>query len=133
MSRATLSVWDDDACRRIHEASLTLLAETGVEVKHQRARALCAAAGAAVDGERVRFDATLVAAALATVPRSWTLPPRGGDTAPLELRDGASYFGSGPDCPYMADVDTGARRRARLNDVRRAAALAERCPTSISS
>ncbi len=128
MSRATLSVWDGDACRRIHEASLSLLAETGVEVRHEPARALCAAAGAAVHGQRVRFGAKMVAAALATAARSWTLPPRGGDTAALELRDGASYFGSGPDCPYVADLESGIRRRARLDDVRRAAALAEVLP-----
>ncbi len=128
MNRATFRIWDDDACRRIHEASLTLLARTGIEMKDERARELCAAAGAAVEGSRVRIPSALVDAALASAPRSWTLRPRGGDTAPLELRDGAGYSGSGPDCLYVSDPETGERRRALLADVERAARVAEALP-----
>ena len=133
MNRATLRVWDDDACSRVHEASLTLLERTGVEMKDERARALCAAAGATVEGTRVRIPAALVDDALASAPRSWQLRPRGGETAPLELRDGAGYFGSGPDCLYVSDPETGERRRALLADVEEAARVAEACPTSTSS
>ena len=129
MNRATFRIWDDDACRRIHEASLTVLARTGIEMKDERARDLCAAAGAAVAGSRVRLPAALVDAALASAPRSWTLRPRGGDTAPLELRDGAGYSGSGPDCLYVSDPETGERRRALLADVERAARVAQALPS----
>ncbi len=128
MNRATFRIWDDDACRRIHEASLTLLAHTGIEMKDRRARELCAAAGAAVEGSRVRIPSSLVDAALASAPRSWMLPPRGGDTAPLELRDGAGHSGSGPDCLYVSDPETGERRRSVLADVERAARVAEALP-----
>ena len=128
MNRATLRIWDDDACARVHQASLTLLERTGVDVKDERARDLCAAAGAVVDGRRVRLPAALVKDALASAPRSWTLRPRGGETAPLELRDGAGYSGSGPDCLYVADPDTGERRRAVLADVEAAASVAEALP-----
>jgi trimethylamine--corrinoid protein Co-methyltransferase len=128
VNRATLTVWDDDACRRVHEASLTLLSRTGVEVKDERARKLCAAAGASVEERRVRFPAALVEAALASAPRSWTLRPRGGETAPLALHDGAGHFGSGPDCLYVSDPGTGVRRRALLADVERAARVAEALP-----
>ena len=128
MNRATLRIWDDDACARVHQASLTLLERTGVDVKDERARELCAAAGATVDGRRVRLPAALVKDALASAPRTWTLRPRGGETAPLELRDGAGYSGSGPDCLYVADPDTGERRRAVLADVEAAASVAEALP-----
>ena len=128
MNQATLNVWDDDACRRVHEASLTVLARTGVDVKDDRARELYAAAGAAVDGRRVRIPGELVEQALASAPRTWTLRPRGGETAPLELRDGAGYLGSGPDCLYVTDPDTGERRRARLADVEAAARVVEALP-----
>jgi trimethylamine---corrinoid protein Co-methyltransferase len=128
LNRATLRVWDDEACGRVHRASLALLERTGVDVKHERARDLFAAAGAAVDGRRVRLPAALVANALAGAPRAWTLPPRGGDTAPLELRDGAGYTGTGPDCLYVSDPETGARRRAVLADVEAAAGVAEALP-----
>ena len=128
MNRATLRVWDDDACRRVHEASLTLLARTGVDMKDQRARELCARAGATTDGRRVRLPAELVEQALASAPRTWTLRPRGGGSAPLELRDGAGYLGSGPDCLYVTDPDTGERRRAALADVEAAARFVEALP-----
>ena len=128
MNRATLRVWDDEACRRVHEASLTVLERTGVEIKDAGARELCAAAGAAVDGRRVRLPGALVEQALASAPRSWTLRPRGGETAPLELRDGAGYLGSGPDCLYVSDPDTGERRRSLLTDVEAAAGVVEALP-----
>jgi trimethylamine--corrinoid protein Co-methyltransferase len=128
MNGATLRVWDEDACRRVHEASLRLLAGTGVDMKHERSRELCAAAGAAVDGRRVRFPAALVEQALAGAPRSWQLRPRGGDLAPLELSPGNTYFGTGPDCLYVTDPRSGARRRAHLSDVTAAAIVVDRLP-----
>ena len=128
MNRATLRVWDDDACGRVHQASLALLARTGVEMMGERARELCAAAGGAVDGRRVRLPTALVENAVASAPRAWTLQPRGGETAPLELRDGAGYLGSGPDCLYVSDPGTGRRRRALLADVEAAARVAEALP-----
>ena len=66
--------------------------------------------------------------ALASAPRTWTLRPRGGGSAPLELRDGAGYLGSGPDCLYVTDPDTGERRRAALADVEAAARFVEALP-----
>ena len=126
--RATLRVWDDEACRRVHEATLRLLSETGVEMRHEAARKTCAAAGARVEGTRVRLPAPLVADAQASAPRRTLLYPRGGDTAPLELAQGPTYFGTGPDCLYVSDPDTGERRRGVLSDVSAAADLAERLP-----
>jgi trimethylamine--corrinoid protein Co-methyltransferase len=128
VNRATFSVWDDEACRRIHEASLTLLAGTGVEMKDAGARELCADAGAHVEDRRVRMPAELVERALESAPRSWTLRPRGGETAPLELRDGAGHTGSGPDCLYVSDPATGERRRSTLADVEAAARVVEALP-----
>jgi trimethylamine--corrinoid protein Co-methyltransferase len=128
VNQVTLRVWDDDACARVHRASLTLLERTGIEMKDDRARELCAAAGASVEGRRVRLPAALVEDAVASAPRSWTLRPRGGETAPLELRDGGGYFGSGPDCLYVTDSETGRRRRAVLADVEAAARVAEALP-----
>ena len=128
MNRATLRVWDDQACRRVHKASLRLLSRTGVEMKDEGARARCGAAGAAVEGTRVRMPAGLIERALDSAPRTWTLRPRGGETPPLELRDGAGYAGSGPDCLYVSDPVTGGRRRARLADVEAAARVVEALP-----
>ncbi len=85
MNEARLTIWDEGACRRVHEATLEVLAETGIEVRYAPAAELFARAGAQVDGKRVRIPAGLVEAALESAPRGWTIKPRGGDTEPLVL------------------------------------------------
>ena len=127
MPTATLTLWNEADCRRLHEATLTLLADVGVEVLQDEASLrLYAELGADVHGTRVRFAPDLVERALASAPREWVVRPRGGDTEPLQLRDGASYFGTGSDCLYVCDPDTHDRRRAVLADIEGMAALAEK-------
>ena len=128
MPNATLSVWSEAECRRLHEGTLELLADTGVEVRYEPALELFQAAGASVDGRRVRIPGRLVDAALRTAPREWLMRPRGGDTAPLILRDGEMYYGTGSDVLYVRDPESGARRRARRADVEGMAALCELLP-----
>ena len=121
MPAARLIVWDDAACWRVHEATLALLEETGVEVRHAGAREQLAEAGARVEGTRARIPAALVDAALQSAPRHFKLRERGasggegharrGELGGLELEDGKSYFGTGSDCVYVTDPDTGERRR----------------------
>ena len=114
MPAARLTVWDDAACWRVHEATLALLEETGVEVRHAAARELLAEAGARLDGTRARIPAALVDAALQSAPRHFALKERGadgggggharrGELGGLELKDGNSYFGTGSDCVYVTD------------------------------
>jgi trimethylamine--corrinoid protein Co-methyltransferase len=129
VSALRLLSWDTDDCRRVHEATLAVLEQTGVEVKHERARELLAAAGARVDGTRVRVGGELVARALASVPRRSRIRGRGGDgELDLDLTVENSYFGTGSDCLYVCDPDSGERRRVRLVDVEGMAALCERLP-----
>ncbi len=128
MSRASLCVWGESECRRLHEATLELLSEVGVDVRYEPALALFQAAGCIVDGRRVRIPARAVDAAIASVPRQWLLKPRGGDTASLVLRDGEVYFGTGSDVLYILDPDSGERRRVRCDDIQGMAALCERLP-----
>ena len=128
MNAARLTIWDDDACRRVHEATLDVLAETGVEVKYAPAAELFAGAGAQVDGTRVRIPAELVEAAIKSAPRDWTIKPRGGDTEPLVLDARHVYAGTGSDVLYVCDPDTRARRRVRRADVEGMAALCEKLP-----
>ncbi len=138
MPAARLIVWDDAACWRVHEATLALLEETGVEVRHAGAREQLAEAGARVDGTRARIPAALVDAALQGAPRHFKLRQRGasggegharrGELGGLELEDGRSYFGTGSDCVYVTDPDTGERRPSTTADVEGMAALAEKLP-----
>jgi len=128
MGTARLVVWDENECATVHAATLRLLAETGVEVRYAPALEVLSKAGAQVDGTRVRLPAQMVARALETPPRTWLLKPRGGDTAPLELKDGNSYFGTGSDVLYVCDPDTHERRRVRKADVEGMAVLCEKLP-----
>jgi len=128
MPRATLTVWSEAECRRLHEATLDLLGETGVEVRFEPALALFQAAGCQVEGRRVRVPARLVDEALASASREWLVKPRGGDTEPLVLRDGEVYYGTGSDVLYVRDPASGARRRVRRADVEGMAALCEVLP-----
>jgi trimethylamine---corrinoid protein Co-methyltransferase len=124
MYRASLSVWDGDACRKVHEATLTVLDEIGVEVHWPEGLQLFRELGARVQDTRVRLSANQVQRALASAPRTWPLKWRGEGT--LDLADGNSYYGTGSDCLYVRDPDTDARRRVRLADVESMAALAEK-------
>lgn len=129
MPALTLSLLASGDCARIHEATLTVLADVGVDVlQHAEALALFSEAGARVRGQRVFLDAELVEAALGSAPREWTLRSRGGRAAPLVLRAGSTYFGNGQGCPYVLDPVTHERRPALLADLEEMAALCERLP-----
>jgi trimethylamine---corrinoid protein Co-methyltransferase len=128
MNEARMTIWDDAACKRVHEATLEVLEETGVEVKYSPAADAFACAGARVDGTRVRIPAGLVEASVKSAPRDCTIKPRGGDTEPLVLDAQHSYCGTGSDVLYVCDPDTRERRRVRRADVEGMAALCEKLP-----
>jgi trimethylamine--corrinoid protein Co-methyltransferase len=128
MNEARLTIWDDAACKRVHEATLEVLADTGIEVRYASAVEIFAKAGAKVDGTRVRIPAKLVEDAIASAPRAWTIKPRGGDTAPFVLDAHHSYCGTGSDVLYVCDPETRERRRVRKADVEGMAALCEKLP-----
>lgn len=65
----------------IHDASLRVLEELGIELWSAKARQLFADAGAIVDGEIVRVGRDVIEAALATAPAQFTLTPRNPDKA----------------------------------------------------
>jgi trimethylamine--corrinoid protein Co-methyltransferase len=102
-----------------------VLAGCGVEVLYAPALQRFADAGARVDGTRVRLPEAMVSAALASAPSFWSVSSRGRDEV-LELADGRTYFGTGSDCLYVADPETGLRRRALITDVEELAALCEK-------
>ena len=75
---APLEVLSTDQVETIHDVSLRVLEEIGIEFLSERALDLLAAAGARVDrsDKLVRFDRGLVAELLAKAPASVTLTPR---------------------------------------------------------
>ncbi|SVD22565.1 uncharacterized protein METZ01_LOCUS375419, partial [marine metagenome] len=65
-----------DELEAIHQASLRVLAETGIDFLDDTARRQLAEVGADVDGDRVRFDPELVAHLISTAPAQFTLHGR---------------------------------------------------------
>ncbi len=117
---------DDAQCERLHEATLRVLARTGLIVDEPEALELLKRAGADVDGTRVRIPERLVAWALELAPREVTLYGRDGE--PALTCGGYEYsFGAGSDCMECWDHRTGERRRARLSDVVDAARVQDAC------
>ncbi len=125
MSLVQLHVWDPGDCRRIHQATLELLEDPGVEVRFGPARDVLSDLGARVSGCRVRIGADLVEGALASAPRRWAVKDRSSKRV-VFLAQGNTYFGTGSDCLYLTDPETGARRRVLTRDIEVVAALCER-------
>lgn len=122
--RATMTVWDDEACARARAASRSVLERAGVEIGHSEALALLGSAGARIDGSRVFIPGSLVDAVLASAPTTFDIPGRG--RGGMQVSQGRSWFGTGPDCMYLHDPFTGVRRRARLDDVVASADLCDK-------
>lgn len=66
----------DDELEAIHQASLTVLEEIGIDFLLPEARDRLKAEGQRVDGERVRFDRGFIEERIRTIPSSFTLHAR---------------------------------------------------------
>ena len=97
-----------DGLARMHAASLRILEETGVAVGSVTVRDRLAAAGARVDGIRVRLPAVLVEAALGAAPRSYTLAAR-EPAWDLPLDGAHGYLSVDGSAAEILDQETGAR------------------------
>jgi trimethylamine--corrinoid protein Co-methyltransferase len=105
-----------EQCEKIHNASLEVLARTGVRLYHQEAIDLLKKAGAFVEGNRVRIAAGLVEKAFSTVPKRVTLYNRHGQPT-IFLEGHRCYYGPGSDCLNIVDHRSGERRRPVLQDI----------------
>jgi trimethylamine---corrinoid protein Co-methyltransferase len=113
---APTEVVSADEIEMIHEASLTVLDEIGMDVLDPETRSVYAAAGARVDGQRVRFDAEIILNAMKTAPSEFTLHA----TNPAHsLHIGGNWlaFGSVASAPNVFDRDRG-RRIGNVADYR---------------
>lgn len=97
-----------DELEAIHETSLNILSEIGMDFLSVEARNIVSEAGAVVDGERVRFGRELVQSALETVPPEFTLHARNSHNNMLIGGD-RMYFGSVASAPNSSDLDNGRR------------------------
>jgi len=106
----------DEQVKQIHEASLAILARTGVQVEGQESLRLFEEAGADVDGDRVRLSQSLVEDALDKAPSRVVLAGRDPKND-LILEGARVHIGTGGAALQVLDMETGHIRKAVLKDV----------------
>ncbi len=99
-----------DELHSIHDASMRILEQIGMEFLDQECRDLLVAAGATLDpdGVRVRFDREMIMAAIATAPREFTFHSR-NPAHNLQIGSNWMAFGSVASAPNVFDMDRGRR------------------------
>lgn len=70
-----------DELQRIHDASMDIIEEIGIDFRDETALQHWRAAGASVTGDRVRIDRELLMAMVAKAPAEFPVTGRGADTA----------------------------------------------------
>jgi trimethylamine---corrinoid protein Co-methyltransferase len=115
MATIAIKVLSEREAEQVHDASLRVLWEVGVNVWHERlaARLLAAGARPGATNERVRFPAAMIRDALALCPREISLCSIRGEI--YTLRPGNRYFSSCVVDPFMLDYADG-KRSPRLAD-----------------
>lgn len=108
---------DPAGVQRIHQAALSVLERTGIEVIESECRAIFEQAGARVDKSRNRvfLPGGLVEGQLKAVNRNVVLYSRNGE-ADLYLHDKRVHLGTGGAAVHVLDLD-GRVRESRLRDL----------------
>ena len=124
---APVEALSPDQVARIHDASLKILEEIGIDFLDEEALSLWEAAGVRVDRERqhVWLDRGLVMEAVAKAPATFTLHAR-NPAHTLEIGGNNINFATVGAAPYYSDLETG-RRPGTLADFRRMVKLAQLC------
>ena len=123
--RPSLTLMGRGDVERLHDAATTILETTGLNVHHAQMRRRLLDAGARPGDEtRVRLPPEMVEDALRTARRDVVIHNRRGDPV-MPLAPHRSYFGTGSDLLYTLDMETGARRPSRVEDVGQAARLCD--------
>ncbi len=109
---------DEAAVQRIHDAALTVLERTGVEIVESECRTILEWAGAQVDAARNRvfIPRGMVERAVECANRNVVLYSRDG-RFDLHLRGKRVHLGTGGAAVLVLDLDTGRARESRLRDL----------------
>ena len=120
-----MQVVSADQIEAIHNASLTVLEEIGMDIMLPEARERMKAHGARVTpgSERVRFDRGLILDMISTVPKQFTLHAR-NPLRNVELGGNNLVFAQVASAPFVSDLD-GGRRTGNQADYRNLLKLAQ--------
>jgi len=120
-------VLSDDQVEQVFLAALELLENPGTRIHQGEALELLEKAGARVQGQLARIPPGLVKEMLASVPPRVPVATRDGRRT-LMLEDHRIYYGTGSDCPFIVDAETGERRKWTKKDTEDAARVVDACP-----
>ncbi|MGH9893545.1 MAG: trimethylamine methyltransferase family protein, partial [bacterium] len=120
-----IEVISADQIEAIHDASLRILAEIGMDFLHPEALSIFSGAGADVEPgtNRVRFDPDWVIEKASTVPSSFTLHARNPDHN-VQIGGNQIAFATVASPPNASDADRG-RRAGNFEDFKNLVRLAE--------
>ena len=122
-----LRVLTADQIHEIRRAAFDVLWSVGFKVLHKGALEMLKKAGAVVSGERVHLPEFIVRECLGTAPKGFTVYDREGRRA-LEVEGRKSYFGTSTASPNTKDALTGQVHPTRVEDIGRAALIADALP-----
>lgn len=122
-----LEVLDQEAIERIHDASMAVLEDVGIEFRDAIALEHWRQAGADVVDQRVRIDRALLMELVGKAPSEFRVQGRGASTGFMMGGD-TSVFCTMKGAPFTRDLD-GVRRSTTEADVINFARLTQACPS----
>ena len=120
----TFRMLTDDQIEELIKASMEILEKVGIKVLHDEARKMLRSAGAWGDEEIIKVPEYIVRKCLSMAPRGWTIYDRNGRRA-LEVEGRNSYYGTSTASPTTKDALTGEYHETRVEDLARAARVAD--------
>jgi trimethylamine--corrinoid protein Co-methyltransferase len=126
--RPSLSFLAQEDKEKIHRTVLKILSEIGMKVHHAEALKLLTDAGCSVQGDgMVKIAQELVLKSIDSAPDNIAIYDRESKHV-MDLGGHRSYYGTGSDLIYSLDSRTMLRHRCALDDVARAARVADAMP-----
>ncbi len=127
MRELSLVVLSEREIEEIHEGTLEVLESTGVKVLSEEGREILRKGGAKIEGDIVFIPPSLVEQSLKSTPSEVIIKNRDGEEA-MSLGGRNTYFGTGSDCPFTRDLETGERRPTLLKDIESLTLLTHHLP-----
>jgi trimethylamine---corrinoid protein Co-methyltransferase len=119
------SMLTEDQIERVKRTAFEVLGKVGFKVLHKGVREMLKSAGAIVEEESVKIPEFIVQGCLDTAPKGWYLYDRQGNRA-MDVSGRNSFYGTSTASPNTKDALTGEYHETRVEDLARAAKIADR-------
>ncbi|MBN1677754.1 MAG: trimethylamine methyltransferase family protein [Candidatus Thermoplasmatota archaeon] len=130
MARGQMTFFRPEEIKRVHDASIRLLEEVGIQMRSASVSEMLEAAGAtrSNDGKRLLIREEMVREALASVPKSILLAGR-GDAKDMRIPSNKDLFvATGGEGVHLRDLVEGTTRATTRDDLRDCAIVVESLP-----